>query len=131
MLILSEVCLFPIKWLLMRKRIAVLTKDLLIALLVSSSASWYMSLKNLFKAASPSSFSSFSWHMMRQQSCDKKVGYSEKAETKREQLNSQYPIYTPLFSFELPVYPSLLFLVWRKDMWVLDRLLTTSRKVRL
>lgn len=48
-----------IKKILVRIRF-VLTKDLLIALLVSSSASVYMSLKNLFKAASPSSFSSFS-----------------------------------------------------------------------
>jgi hypothetical protein len=36
------------------------TKDLLMARLVSSSASLYISLKNLFNAASPSSFSSFS-----------------------------------------------------------------------
>lgn len=43
-----------------RERLWLLTKDLLIALLVSSSASPYMSLKNLFNAASPSSFSSFS-----------------------------------------------------------------------
>lgn len=39
-----------------------LTKDFLMALLVSSSASLYISWKNLFKAASPSSFSSFSWN---------------------------------------------------------------------
>nr|GMC98546.1 hypothetical protein Iba_chr05dCG17550 [Ipomoea batatas] len=39
-----------------------LTNDFIIALLVSSSASLYMSRKNLFNAASPSSFSSFSCH---------------------------------------------------------------------
>lgn len=41
---------------------SVLTNDFIMALLVSSSASLYMSLKNLFSAASPSSFSSFSWY---------------------------------------------------------------------
>ena len=39
-----------------------LTNDFCMALLVSSSASLYMSRKNLFKAASPSSFSSFSYN---------------------------------------------------------------------
>jgi len=45
-----------------RKQKKKLTNDLLIALLVSSFASWYISQKNLFNAASPSSFSSFSWN---------------------------------------------------------------------
>lgn len=38
-----------------------LTKDFCMALLISSSASWYISRKSLFKPASPSSCSSFSW----------------------------------------------------------------------
>ena len=47
-----------------------LTKDFIMALLVSSSASLYMSLKNLLRAASPSSFSSFSWRCKQSESAN-------------------------------------------------------------
>lgn len=42
-----------------------LTKDFCIALLISSSPSWYKSRKNLLRPASPSNCSSFSWYFKR------------------------------------------------------------------
>lgn len=61
MLLILSIYILPIADTHFHKLISlVLTNDFIMALLVSSSASLYMSLKNLFRAASPSSFSSFS-----------------------------------------------------------------------
>lgn len=81
----------------------VLTNDFIMALLVSSSASLYMSLKNLFSAASPSSFSSFS--------CKQKISklWDQRWVISSPDANISN-IYPPPFWLQLQVYPNPL--VW-------------------